>query len=306
MIAFVLSGAGARGTLQVGAMQALLEAGIQPDFLVGTSAGAINAAYMAARGLNAESLAAMHAQWKQASFRVIYPGNVFQAAWRLLRKSPSLYPNDGLRKQILSGLPAETKTFRDLQLPLYVTAVDILSARLFLFGEDSRASIVDAVLASSSIPAIHPPVEYHGLQLVDGGVLANVAVSVAIDKGATEIYALNASSYSGEAVPMEPGVVGVLHQTLTTMMGQSLLEDIARAQASTAIDLHHVVLRPREPMAFGDFSKADELALAGYKITKDYLAAPRPQAPAPRTAPQTDLGEVVPGVRQFMPSYWLR
>ena len=41
MIAFVLSGAGARGPLQVGALQALLEAGVQPELMVGTSAGAI-------------------------------------------------------------------------------------------------------------------------------------------------------------------------------------------------------------------------------------------------------------------------
>ena len=305
MIAFVLSGAGARGPLQVGALQALLEAEIMPDFLVGTSAGAINCAYVAARGLTPEALAGMQAQWKQASFNTIYPGGLLGAAWRLIRKRSSLYPNDGMRRLIQDGLPDKVRTFRDLQLPLYVTSVDIMSGRLFLFGEDPRAPVVDAVLASSAIPAIHPPVDYHGLQLVDGGVLANVAASVAMDKGATQIYALNASSVREEEGPIQ-GVVEVLSETLSTMMGQSLLEDIARAELETTIDLHHVRLRPDEPLNFGDFSRADKLALEGYTTMKAYLEAPRPHIVAPRAPRQLDLGEIVPGVRQFMPSYWLR
>ena len=305
MIAFVLSGAGARGPLQVGALQALLEAEIKPDFVVGTSAGAVNASYVASRGLNTGALTAMHAQWKKVKFNEVYPGGLVGAAWRLLRNSQSLYPNEGLRRLIVQGLPPGVETFRDLQLPLYVTSVDIMSGRLFLFGEDPRAPIADAVLASSSIPGIHPPVEYHGLHLVDGGVLANVAASVAMDKGALQIYALNAG-HAGEQPAAIKGVFEVLNQTLTTMMAQSLAEDLVRADAATSIDLHHIVLRPASPVPFGDFSRADELALTGYETTKAYLAAPRPRTVVPREARKRDLGEIVPGAREFSPWYWLR
>jgi NTE family protein len=272
---------------------------------VGTSAGSVNASYIASRGLNTDALAAMHAQWKQVKFGQVYPGGLFGAAWRLIRKNKSLYPNEGLRKLIVDGMPKGVTTFGDMQLPLYVTSVDIVSGRLYLFGEDARVPVVDAVLASSSIPGIHPPVEYHGLQLVDGGVLANVAASVAMDKGATQIYALNAG-YAGEKADPINSVVDVLNQTITTMMAQSLAEDLARAEAATAIDLHHIVLRPAKPVPFGDFSRADELALSGYEITKAYLAAPRPRAVRPAEPHQGDLGEVVPGARQFIPRYWLR
>lgn len=305
MIAFVLSGAGARGPLQVGALQALMEAGIYPDFVVGTSAGSVNASFVASRGLNAEALAAMHNQWKQVKFRQVYPGGWLGAAWRLLRNRKSLYPNDGLRKLIVAGMSEGISSFGDLQIPLYVTAVDIVSARLFLFGEDVRAPLVDAVLASSSIPGIHPPVDYYGLQLVDGGVLANVAASVAMDKGATQIYALNAG-HAGEKPEKLTGVVDILNQTITTMMAQSLQEDLARADVASAIDLHHIVLRPAAPVPFGDFSRADELALSGYELTKAYLSDPRPRSVMPQDPRQVDLGEVVPGARQFVPSYWLR
>jgi NTE family protein len=286
-------------------MQALMEAEIMPDFVVGTSAGAVNASYIAARGLNTDALTAMHAQWKRVKFGEVYPGGLFGAAYRLLRKQQSLYPSDGLRKMIVNGLPQNIKTFGDLTIPLYVTSVDIVSGRLFLFGEDPRAPLADAVLASSSIPGIHPPVHYHGLQLVDGGVLANVAASVAMDKGALQIYALNAG-HAGEQAQNIVGVVDVLNQTLTTMMAQSLKEDLVRADAATAIYLHHIVLRPTTPVPFGDFSRADELALAGYETTKAYLAAPRPRDAVPREPQYRDLGEIVPGAREFMPWYWLR
>jgi NTE family protein len=305
MIAIVMSGAGARGPLQVGALQALMEADIKPDIIVGTSAGSVNASYMASRGLTPEALTAMHGQWLKVKFNQVYPGGVVGAAWRILTGGQSLFPNGGLRKLIQSGLPKGVTTFGDLKLPLYVTAVDIVSGKLFLFGEDPRASLVDAVLASSSIPGIHPPVDYHSLKLVDGGVLANVAISVAMDKGATQVYALNAG-YAGEKALAINNVLDVLNETITTMMAQSLREDMARAEAATTVDLHHIVLRPKTAMQFGDFSQADALALAGYEATKAYLAAPRPRAVAPAEPRQHDLGEVVPGAREFAPDYWLR
>jgi len=304
MIAVVLSGAGARGPLHVGALQALLEAGLEPEFLVGTSSGAINAAYLAARGLSAESVATMSELWKRADGNVVYPGGLWGAAWRLVRKSPSLFPNAGMRRLIREGLPQEVTTFRDLQLPLYVTAVDLLSRRLFLFGEDPRAPVVDAVLASASIPVIHPPVAYHGLQLVDGGVLANAAASVAMEKGATQVYVLNAG-YAGEQAAAPQNLIDVANETLTTMMAQSLLADLAFATREAAIDLHHIVLRPSQPVAFGDFSQVEMLVQRGYDAAKAYLAAPRPHAPARRAAPRADLGEVAPGVRELLPPYRL-
>lgn len=304
MIAIVLSGAGARGPLQLGALRALLAAGIRPNFFVGTSAGAINAVLLAARGLSEESLAEMQQLWQQVSASVVYPGSIFSVAWRVLRGEDSLYPSDGLRKLIAAGLPEGVATFGDLKLPLYVTAVDLISSRLFLFGEDGRTSLVEAVVASAAIPGIHPPVDYHGLQLVDGGVLANVAASVAMEKGATQIWALNAG-FSGEAQPRARGLVEILNNTVTAMMAQSLLEDIARAQADERVDLHHLVLRPSSPVGFRDFSRAAQLVTDGYEAAQAYLAAPRPHIVAPRRAVRGDLGEVAPGVREFVPPYWL-
>lgn len=301
MIAFVLSGAGSRGPLQIGALAALMEVGIQPAFLVGTSAGAMNALFVAARGLSAETIKAMHAQWQGIDAGKIYPGNILIAAWRLLRGRTSLHDSGGFRKLIEAGLPDRVTTFADLRLPLYVTSVDLLSNRLFLFGEDRSVGLVDAVLASATVPIMHPPVEYHGLQLVDGGVLANVAASVAMDKKATRVYVINAG-YGG--VPLKPirGIIDVANHTLTTMMGQALLRDLARAQADTSVDLHHIHLPLFRELGYRDFSHTDEMVQAGYDATRAYLAAPRPQVVAP-APPRPDLGETVRGARELIPPY---
>lgn len=300
MIAFVLSGAGSRGPLQIGALAALLEVGIQPAFLVGTSAGALNGAFLAARGLSTESLKAMHAQWQHVDANMLYPGNIFTVAWRVLAGRNSFYSGHGLRKLIEAGLPDGVATFGDLRLPLYVTSVDLLSNRLFIFGEDRSVEVVDAVLASVTVPIIHPPVNYQELQLVDGGVLANVAASVAMDKQATRIYVIN-TGYGGGPQKSAKNILEVANHTLTTMMAQSLLRDLARAQADSAIDLHHIHLPLFRDVSFRDFSHTDEMVLAGYEATRAYLAAPQPQIVAP--VPHPDLGETVRGAREFIPPY---
>jgi NTE family protein len=247
----------------------------------------------------------MAAHWKRVTRQDVYPGNVLNAAWRFLRGENSLYANDGLRRMIRGGLPVNVTTFGDLKLPLYVATVDLLSSRLFIFGEDRRTPLLDAIVASATIPVLHPPVAYHGLQLVDGGVLANAAASVAMDKGARQVYVLNAG-YKGNPLKPPKGVVEVANHTLTTMMAQSLLEDLARARADLAIDLHHVMLSGPAPQNFDEFGQVDELIQTGYEQTRAYLSAPRPHVVAPMSSQPTDLGEVAPGVREFVPPYWAR
>jgi NTE family protein len=205
--AFVLSGGGNRGPLEVGALRSLLEHGIVPDFFVGTSAGSINSAFMAAWGPHIKTTSRLATAWHSASKAVVYGGNVFGIAWRLIRGADSLFASDGMRRLVREHLPPDVSTFGQLRRPCYITAVDLRSGRLYLFGEDPSAPLVDAVVASSSVPAIHPPVNYGGLQLVDGGLVASTPAGIAMDKGATVIYAINL----GPGEDMQPPARGVLN-----------------------------------------------------------------------------------------------
>lgn len=305
MRAFVLSGAGNRGPLQVGALRALLEADIRPDFLVGTSAGAINAVFLAARGYNHAALDEMATLWQNVSARDIYPGGWLQKGWRVWTQAASLYSGDGLARIIEESLGRPGICFGEMQIPVYVTAVDLRSARLFVFGEDDSTPIAKPLQASASVPVIHPPVAMDDLQLVDGGVLANVAASFAMDKGATEIYALNAGG-AGGSEGISASLWDVAVTTLSTMLAQAVLRDLDRAQAAPQVDLHHIHLTAFRTTSFRDFGKSREMIEAGYDMTRAYLAAPAPFIGAPERRPAYDVGDVVSGGREYYPPYTIR
>ncbi len=276
MRAIALSGGGNRGPLQIGALQALAEAGLWPDLWVGTSAGALNAAYVAARG-TPDALADLVRLWREVRPEDVYPGNLLTMAWRALRGQDSLYPNHRLRAYILDRLPPDVNTFGDLAMPCYITATDLRTARLYLFGKELTPDIplVDGVLASATVPGIHPPVVFGDLQLVDGGVVDNVPASLAMDRGATEIYAVNVG-YGGQ--PMQPvhGVHRVLGRVLTAFMAQSLLTDLDRAAREPQVILHHIRIPDFPDIRFNDFSQVDAMVEAGRRRALEYLAAPQP------------------------------
>ncbi len=298
MIAFALSGGGNRGPLQVGAMAVLFEHGIRPDFLVGTSAGAINAAYVAARGPDAD-MDELASLWHQARRDIVYPGNPLSIAWRVLIGADSLFPSYGMRQLIERNLPAGVRTFGDLRMPCYLTAVDLRTSRLYVFGDDPDAPLVDAIVASASVPGIHPPVDYRGLQLVDGGVVATVPASIAMDKGATTIYVINVG-YGGEKREPVHGLVNVLKRTLDTFLAQSILDDIDRAAANPDVDLHHIHIPAFDDLPFYDFDHIDEMVEAGRQAAEAYLANPQPFV---RAEFVPERGRQVPGVSEYVPPW---
>jgi NTE family protein len=297
--AFVLSGGGIRGPLQVGALRSLLEHGIKPDFFVGTSAGSINSAFMAARGPSLDAIPELESAWRKGTKDVVYPGNAFTIAWRAITGEDSAFPSEGMRKLIADNLPAGVTTFGQLKLPTYLTAADLISRRLYLFGEDPAAPLIDGVMASSSIPVYQDPVNYHDLELVDGGVVACVPCSVAMDKGADVIYAINVA-HGTEALPRVSGILNILMRTIDTFIGQSLFNDLKRAEEDPRVELHHIHITDFSHLPFNDFNHIDEMFVAGKAATDRYL-----EAPAPLDVQMADIqpAQVVPGVREFIPPY---
>jgi len=299
--AFVLSGGGNRGPLEVGALRSLLEHGIVPDFFVGTSAGSINSAFMAASGPDLAATSRLAAAWHSANKATVYGGNAFQIAWRLIRGADSLFSSDGMRRLLQEHLPPGVTTFGQLRCRCYITAVDLRSGRLYLFGEDPSAPLVDAVLASSAVPGVHPPVDYHGLQLVDGGVVAGTPAGIAMDKGATVIYAVNLGP-SEEVQPAVRGVLNILSRTLNASLVQSLLMDLDRAVADPSIELHHIYISAFGGLAFNDFDHIDEMIAAGKAATDSYMAHPQPRVIA-RQDREALQGRMIAGAHEVLPLF---
>jgi NTE family protein len=301
--AFVLSGGGIRGPLQVGALQSLLEHGIIPDMVTGTSAGALNAGFLAAHGVDLQSIAALKAAWCSATKNVVYPGNIFTIAGRIVEGADGLFPTDGMRRLVEQHLPPGIKSFGQLKIPCYLTSVDLRSRKLFLFGEDPNGSLVDGMLASSYIPVLQPPLEYHGRQLVDGGVLACVPSSVAMDKGANVIYAVNLGSGEELNGPAK-GMVDILMRTLDTWLSASLFQDLSRAASDPNIELHHIQISDFHGLPFNDFAHIEDQFVAGKAAMDRYLDHPAPLTARPLEAAAEPLEEI-PGAREYRPA-WLR
>jgi NTE family protein len=303
--AFVLSGGGIRGPLHVGALQSLLEHGIQPDFFVGTSAGSLNAAFLAAQGAELAAIPGLQAAWRKGSAGVVYPGNILTVAWRFISGKDGAFASEGMRKLIQDNLPPGVTTFGQLKCPAYLTSVDLSSSRLYLFGEDPSAPLIDAMMASSSIPVLQPPVDYHGLQLVDGGVVAGTPISVAIDKGADTIYAVNLGQ-GEERQPAVHGMFNILERTLGIFLVQSLYADLKRADEDPNLKVHYIHITDFAGLPFNDFKHIEEQFVAGKRATDAYLANPAPRAVFAATRRAVLAPQVIGGAREYVASWMVK
>ena len=190
--AFVLSGGGNQGVAQVGMLRALVERGILPDVVVGTSVGALNgAAFAGSPGL--ERVDHLERVWTGLTSESVVPGGTLRRAWNLLRRDDHLIPDTGMRALIEGTLvPA---TFEELAVPLRVVTADLSTGNELVFA---AGPLRPALLASSALPGIFPPVPHGGGILVDGAVVNLVPISHALAGPVDRIFVLDVSDPRGD------------------------------------------------------------------------------------------------------------
>lgn len=271
--AFVLSGGGSLGAVQVGMLQALAERGHTPDLLVGTSAGAINAAYVAWHGADLESLQTLATLWKKLRRREVFPLNVQRQLFAVLGRSPSAFSSDGLRALLERHLPYGA--LEDTPTPVHVVATDIHNGQEVLL---STGDAVSAVLASTAVPGLHPAVEREGMTLVDGGLANNAAISQAVTLGADRLYVLPTGFACALREPPRTAFAAAL-QALSFLTQQRLIHDVTAYD--DRVDLR--VLPPLCPLSVspGDFTRADELIDRAHRAAGAWLDQARDQLPHP-------------------------
>ncbi len=190
----VLSGGGSLGAAQVGALQALIEAGIVPDAVVGCSVGSINAVYIATDP-SLDRLTALEAVWRSMSRRAVFPDGRFAVARRLAARDNHLYTPAGLR-----GLLADSLTIDDLSqtaIPCHVVTTDLLSGEPVWW---TTGDPLEVLSASACIPGLFPPVKLGDRLHVDGGVSCPVPTQHALDLGAARVWVIDvARTYAGWA-----------------------------------------------------------------------------------------------------------
>ncbi len=182
--AFVLAGGGSRGAVQVGMLEELLRRGIRADRVFGASVGAINGASYAGNP-TFEGIERMATIWRDVKGTDIFPRGTFDGPWAFLQKRAAVHANSGLRAIIEAGIDYEN--LEDSSIPIEVVATSLTDGRERWIG---HGPAVEAILASSAIPSIFPPVSIDDDVLVDGGVVNNVPISRAIVAGCDRIYVL--------------------------------------------------------------------------------------------------------------------
>jgi NTE family protein len=258
---FVLGGGGSRGAVSVGALRALLEAGIMPDGLVGCSSGAFNAVALAAHP-DLATIDQLARVWRSIRSRDLFDRNPLRMAYRYVRSRNSFFDSRYLRTLAAMNLPA---TFDQLLLPCAVIATNLTRARKEIF---TAGSVPDAVAASSAIPGLFNPYRIGDEEFVDGAVAENVGLAEAIQLGATEIVAID-NSTSNPLRPPNHTLTGILAQSIQIMLGQRTLEEYQRYADQARISL--LVPNVEFATAGTDFSQVDRLIDEAYLRTKAFL-----------------------------------
>ena len=271
-LAFVLSGGGARGALQVGALRALLEADIHPDLLVGASAGAINATYVAAYGFTAETLAKLEAAWRDAATADLLPSNYLWLTVRVLFNRARLHVSHHRFQDffVSHGLHPELR-FADLSGPrLILVATDLNARRPVLYGEAPSQLILEGLLASTALPPWIRPLQVGEHYLMDGGTVSNLPLEPAMQSGATEIIALDLfdpRSVEPEAYGFGPFLV----RLLATVEQRQIDLEMALVEERN-VPVFHLPLMAERPLPVWNFTHTDELFERGYDIARREIA----------------------------------
>jgi NTE family protein len=271
--AFVLSGGGSLGAVQVGMLGALVERGLAPDLLVGASAGALNAAFLADRGFSHESVDELAGVWRRLRRPHVFPFAPHRQLLALAGARASLCAPDGLRRLIEDHI--RLHRLEDAALPLHVVATDVLSGTEVLLSSGPAA---EAVLASAAIPAVLPPVMIEGRALFDGGIADNTPISQAVALGADRIIVLPAGVACALRSAPRSAIATAIH-ALTLLIEQRLVQDVAAYHDQVEL----IVLPPLCPLAVSsaDFRHAEALIERAYDTTGRWLDAGRHHLPHP-------------------------
>jgi len=258
--AFVFAGGGSLGAVQVGMLHELLLAGVQPGFVVGSSVGAINAAYFAASP-DLECVERLEGLWMGLSRRDVFPFTL-GSALRMLSGGENLIDPSHLRGLLEAHLAISR--LEQARIGLHVMATDQqgLGVRL------SSGPAVEAVLASAAIPGIFPPVRIDGEDLMDGAIAANTPLRLAVELGASRIVVLP----TGYACALERAprnaIAKVLH-AVTLLIAWQLMHELDTVPENVQVHLAPALC----PLAVSpyDFSASRQLIERARHDTRKWI-----------------------------------
>ena len=240
----VLSGGGARGISHIGAIKALMEQGIKPDVISGTSAGAFIGALFA-YGYSPDEILDIFLKTK------------FSRHIRFGFSTGGLLSIEGADPILKKYIPENT--FECLQIPLVVTTTDIHAGEEVCFRTGELAK---PVLASCCLPGIFKPLRFQGRDLVDGAIFNNLPVA-AIEKEVDYLIGIHCNPINLKKSASH--IYNITYRSFRLAM---------RGKAKASLDRCDLLIEPPELCEFSvvDFRKTKQLFDIGYNYTKELLA----------------------------------
>ena len=248
-LGIVLSGGGSRGLAHAGVLRALVENGIEPDCIAGTSAGAL--------------VGALHASGRDGAdiLKFFDDANPFRFS-RLALNKPGVIDSEKILGSFQQWFPDDS--FEALRRPLFVTGTDLVSGRLEIW---SSGPLVRPLLASSTVPFVISPTRVGDRLFVDGGIVNNFPVE--------PLVGLCDTILGVYATPLSMPAEGELDSTFAVT--QRALE-IGMYHASKR-KFHHadLVVSPLDLARFSTFDtrRHAEVIEIGYRAALDAMASIR-------------------------------
>jgi NTE family protein len=245
MDAYVLGGGGQLGASEVGMLRALIERGLAPDLVVGTSVGAINGAAIASDPSPA-MVQRLQDTWSDIERSDVFAGSIINRIATLARTKTHLHGNEALRAALTEALPIAL--IEDLPVRFECVAASIERAAEHWFA---AGDVVDAILASAAVPGILPPVEIGGEHYIDGGIVNSIPVDRAVALGATRIFVMHVGRLDRPLEPPRwPWEVGLVAFEIARR--HRYLGDLA--SLPEGIEIHILPTGQPEPPRYNDLS----------------------------------------------------
>ena len=240
-VGLALGGGAARGLAHIGVLEVLVKEGIPIDLIAGTSMGAI--------------IGGMYARTKDV--KPMRPLAIAFGMRKMRFFSDFTIPKTGIIKgkrieEELRKVIGSHTEFKDLQIPLSCVAVDIDNGEEVVITE---GKVWEAVRASSSIPVIFAVKEWHGRNLVDGGLMNPVPTQTVKDMGADFVISVNVLPYKAISDKREPSIFSIMMKAFYILDAKFIEDSLAHADAVIEPDVVHI--------SFTDFQRADECIEAG-------------------------------------------
>jgi NTE family protein len=270
--AFVLGGGGVLGAVEVGMLRALLERGVTPDLVLGTSVGALNGA-MVAREPRLTVIERLTDLWAQTAVsREVYGDRPLRTVRRAVSTGTHIYSAKPLTQRLVEEL-GDT-TFADLEVAFQVCAASIERSAEHWF---TSGPLVPAIVASAAVPGLLPPAEVEtefGVEhFLDGGLVNSVPVGRAVELGATRVFVLQVGRVDRPlTVPRRPWEVARVSFEVARR------HRFTREMAEIPDDVEAHVLpaagtsaKDDSMLAFRDFSSVQRRIDASYDASLAYL-----------------------------------